>query len=291
MGYSLLRKILYSLSLDVQLLTSHYPRVQLNTLHFLFHKYRTLIKFELLRYRFNPQSECVIIGNKQLYFGSPLGLTQYQVMLVSLDRNVFPLFDRDDKLTIIDVGAHMGFFAVPFAMRLPFSQIYAIEPVQMTSLLLKKNIAEFPSVKQFRLGLWNKDDRLQIYFNPQLLMYSSVFASRFDWDNNPHLEKIRVMTLDDFCIKHNIRRVELLKIDAEGAEEKILNGAKQTLARTKFILVECALDQLEGTTFSSFMSCLYSKKYNFQLIKIISTLEHQGTLKLANLLLKNVNFN
>lgn len=49
------------------------------------------------------------------------------------------------------------------------------------------------------------------------------------------VEKIRVesMTLDSFCTKRNPTKIDMVKVDVEGAERAFLNGARQTLTTYK----------------------------------------------------------
>jgi hypothetical protein len=42
---------------------------------------------------------------------------------------------------------------------------------------------------------------------------------------------VRVVTLDQFCAEHQIDRIDLLKVDAQGFELRVLNGARQLIER------------------------------------------------------------
>ncbi len=61
---------------------------------------------------------------------------------------------------------------------------------------------------------------------------SAAVEKQFDLD--PKITKVKTTTLDDYCSKHNIAKIDFLKIDVEGAELDVFRGA-QTLFRGKRI--------------------------------------------------------
>ena len=214
----------------------------------------------------------------------------FQSMILTLGKHIVPVIKQIKQPTIVDIGAHLGFFSLPLAELLKNPRIYALEPVSITFKLLKKNTQDTKSIRAFHCGLLDKSAKMAIYYNPQLLLYSSLFSERFMWDKNPYKETVSLITLDSFCRKNGITHINLLKIDAEGAEEKILRGGSKILSRTQYLFIECSLDRVDHSTFTSFLSCLFGKNYNFQLLKITSTLEGKGRLLLVNMLFENLLF-
>ncbi len=277
-----------SLLLDWQFLRGHYPLSFFDKCQFLIIKYISIVKYSFFRIPFNPKENYTIIGGQKIFYCSALGMSIFQSMIVTLDRQIIPLLDSVDRPVIIDVGAHVGFFSILQAFFLRNPLVYALEPVSTTFRLLNKNTKNMSSIKIFRIGLFDKTNKMTIYFNPQFLMCSSLFRSRFLWDKNVYHETIPVTTLDSFCAKNDIRTINLLKIDAEGAEEKILKGGQRMLSYTHYLFVECSLDQVNQSTFTSVISCLVGKNYNFQLVKITSTMENEGRLLLLNMLFRNI---
>lgn len=278
---------LRSLLLDWHLFTCRYPVTFLGKCEFILKKDVTIIKHHFLNIPLILSTSNVSLASEVFYYGSTYGMAVFQTMIVTLSRHIVPYLETLSEPIIVDVGAHLGFFSLPLASLLHHPRIYAVEPVSNTFHLLEKNTQNMTSIKAFRLGLWNKKGNMNIYSNPHLLMYSSLFPERFTWDKHPHQESVRLTTLDSFCKENNINSIDLLKVDAEGAEEKILRGGSRMLSRTHYIFIECPLDQIDHSTFTSLMSTLVGKHYNFQLVKITSTMEHQGNLMLVNMLFKN----
>ena len=59
-------------------------------------------------------------------------------------------------------------------------------------------------------------------------------------------EKVNVMKLDDFCNDHKISNIDLLKIDTEGHEKEVLEGALNLIKekKIKYILLEFHLSKM-----------------------------------------------
>ena len=56
---------------------------------------------------------------------------------------------------------------------------------------------------------------------------------------------VRSSSLDSFCKRKSIKNIDLLKIDTEGHEMQVLNGAKDMLKNDiKFILIEFHLSKI-----------------------------------------------
>ena len=83
-------------------------------------------------------------------------------------------------------------------------------------------------------------------------------------------EKIEVQTqtLDNFCRIKKIKRIDLLKIDTEGTEEKILLGAKKLLSRKKIDLIYTEVSGFKNTFNKKFNRIFrFLSQYNFELVK------------------------
>jgi FkbM family methyltransferase len=77
---------------------------------------------------------------------------------------------------------------------------------------------------------------------------------------------IKTQTLDDFCKKQNVKKIEVLKIDVEGGELDVLNGSKKMLKNINIIYLEI-LDKKKNFNkkFNTISNLL--EKYNFELVR------------------------
>ena len=54
---------------------------------------------------------------------------------------------------------------------------------------------------------------------------------------------IETMTLDQYVQEHGIGEIEVLKVEAEGAEPEVLRGATQTLPKCRYVTVDCGRER------------------------------------------------
>jgi FkbM family methyltransferase len=130
--------------------------------------------------------------------------------------------------TYVDVGGHVGGFAIPVATAHPDITIHVFEPVPLTRSWLKKNLA--------RNGL---SDRMTVWENAVGAEPGRVVMTGVDGASNhiaeagkagPGSVDVEIKTLDDLLLD-KVERVDVIKCDVEGAEYLALQGAKGILTR------------------------------------------------------------
>jgi len=119
-----------------------------------------------------------------------------------------------DKI-VIDIGANIGLFSIymyPFA-----SVIYAIEPLSHNYNNLIKTIDRnrLENIKPFRLALSNIEGETELYLE------ENDYASGNILGHGQSTETVSTTTLARFMEDNNIKYVDVLKCDTEGAEENI----------------------------------------------------------------------
>ena len=147
------------------------------------------------------------------------------------DAEISPYFEALDDFRpsrIVDVGAATGHFAIVAAKVFPNAVVHAFEPSQRQRILLSRNakLNQVIDLDIEPIGLWNKSDVLQ--FRTIGDESSFAVASRYHADLR-FPEKVHVIAMDEWVRRRNIDLIDLIKIDAEGAEIEILQGAKATL--------------------------------------------------------------
>jgi FkbM family methyltransferase len=140
----------------------------------------------------------------------------------------------------VDVGANIGIFTLEFA-GLGFRQVHAFEPVPETCRRLQRNVDRNRVSERVRVNctaLAERDGWLCIDYDPRSPATSYV---------SPRGERVPCQTLDTYASVNQLAHVDLLKLDVEGWEVRVLRGARQLLAdgRIDLILVEWAPDLLE----------------------------------------------
>lgn len=118
-------------------------------------------------------------------------------------------------------------------------EIHAFEPSKRLFDKLKENIAlnGFTNIKTNNLGLFSETTNKTLHHPKGVGMVNAGAASLFletqiDTDNFES-ETISLVTLDDYVEKNNLLRIDLIKIDIEGAEMDALLGSQHCLVQFK----------------------------------------------------------
>jgi FkbM family methyltransferase len=143
--------------------------------------------------------------------------------------------------TVIDVGANIGYFTLLAAhLTGPRGRVFAIEPHPTNFGLLRETLEtnRLRQVKALQIGLGEREGMGQVHMADQTL-FSNRTASMVhseDWVSFP----VRVRSLDECLVEWGIDTVDLLKIDVDGFESKIINGAQDSLrsGRVRNIIIE-----------------------------------------------------
>ena len=144
--------------------------------------------------------------------------------------------------SFVDVGANHGIFSLTFCALRPGGRVLAIDPSPIAIEILRKNL-DLNSLSQVHArkvacGAAPAQVRMQPHWH--FLLPISDEASAVDAVNVP------MLPLDQICEEENIVP-ELLKIDVEGFELPVLQGAERVLRTAKLLFLEVhpeAIDQL-----------------------------------------------
>ena len=143
-------------------------------------------------------------------------------------------------MVVMDLGANIGIHSLLSAKYVgEHGAVHAFEPTPRTFEQLRANVElnGFTCVQLNQLAVADKSGTSTFYLYSQCGMNS---MRRQDWVGKP-LEQIVVETvsLDEYVQAKNLQRVDLLKIDVEGAELLVLKGARSLLCRQNPPVVVC----------------------------------------------------
>lgn len=141
--------------------------------------------------------------------------------------------------TAIDVGANIGYFTLLMANRVgPQGKVIAFEPLIENFSILRENIKlnGHLNVVVENLALMSRTGRIELRSaTPGAITW--VASVRVDQNSAVESESVEAISLDEYVEKKGIAKVDFLKIDVEGAEESVLDGATSVLNRDKPVLL------------------------------------------------------
>lgn len=144
--------------------------------------------------------------------------------------------------TILDVGANTGQSAAEFATRFPSATIISFEPIRAAFELLEANSAKYSRVTCVNMALGATSGTATMRSagtsTANRIVGNTVLAADM-------AEEVPIETGDAFCAARNIRKVDFLKIDAEGHDFEVLKGFTQMLCRSDIGMLqfECSLNR------------------------------------------------
>ena len=195
-----------------------------------------------------------------------------------LDR-IEPLISKED--IIFDIGANMGIIANWFAHR--SKQVYAFEPHpdNISTIKSQKKLRNINNLTLYDIALGEKESKMQLHVKG-----FHGHHSLGDVDNSPTIGKIEVNVrkLDDVFGELNITKIHFMKIDVEGFEADVLNGASNLLNDKKvnyilFELQDTILNSIQRTS-SEVFQILFSAGY--QIIDLNGNLMSDSSSAIPN---------
>ncbi len=135
---------------------------------------------------------------------------------------------RPDE-AVLDVGANVGVYTRRSLM-LGASRVIAVEPAPDVLECLRRNFASEirdGKVVIYPKGAWDAETELQMYEDPGRSGTGSFVMN----DLKPTGWKLRLTTIDRIVTELSLDRLDVLKMDIEGAERHALDGAQQTIRR------------------------------------------------------------
>ncbi len=143
---------------------------------------------------------------------------------------------------VLDVGSNVGEFSLYAVSK--GAKAYAFEPDPSVYACLSHNLQRFPDAKGLKLALWSERTTLRFYSAAE-----KADSSFFEPDSQVReVIELEARPLDDIADIVALERIDFLKIDGEGAEPEILQGAKETLQRTHRIAIDVGPERLGEST-------------------------------------------
>ncbi len=161
-------------------------------------------------------------------------------------------FSLTSNAVVFDIGENIGSMALKFAQLVPNGCIYAFEPTDYAFNKLLRNLSLNSELAKriltFQLFVSDKTQK-----NHQIKAHSSWKINGTASKTHPvhggiirSAKSIPAITIDEFCFKNEIHRLDLIKIDTDGHELQVLTGARGTIEKyLPYVIFEAGLYVME----------------------------------------------
>lgn len=153
---------------------------------------------------------------------------------------------------VLDVGANMGAMALRFAERFG-ATVYAFEPTDYAYAKLLRNLSLNPQlasrIHPIQCFLSDRNENrstLHAYASWRVDGRTLPGKHPLHGGNRMPANDVPSVRLDDWVRRHDIQKIDLIKIDTDGHEFGVLSGARETLARFRpTVVFEASLYQMQ----------------------------------------------
>ena len=135
-------------------------------------------------------------------------------------------------MVVLDVGAHVGYYALLAARQVgPEGKVYAFEPEPSNHTLLLKNIRQngYENIMVRRSAVADQTGDSTLFLSAPDNGRHSIYQHNFPQQGTVSVDTV---TIDDFLESEGWPTVDLVKIDVEGAEIRVLTGMAQLFAKS-----------------------------------------------------------
>jgi FkbM family methyltransferase len=183
-----------------------------------------------------------------------IALTTPGALQARLDGHYFEMYEMVSRLrqmgilpnTILDIGANRGMFTKTSHYVFPDAKIYAFEPLANCYAELKALKTSIPNLETYEVALSDHAGETVIHksnydYSSSLLVMGELHKDAFPHTTGVITESIRMENLDGILGEKELQRPMLMKIDVQGYEKFVLDGAVQTLNRCDVIICEMSV--------------------------------------------------
>jgi FkbM family methyltransferase len=152
--------------------------------------------------------------------------------LAEQERKIYGVGDQDVRAgdIVLDCGANVGVYTRE-ALKNGAKLVVSIEPAPENIECLRRNFASEIAAGRvilYEKGVWDKDETLVMRIDPNNSAADSFIIRR---EGAVESKQLPLTTVDKLVAELKLERVDFIKMDIEGAEQRALRGARETLAK------------------------------------------------------------
>lgn len=148
-------------------------------------------------------------------------------------------FEKDD--IFIDCGSNIGEVSLALFKLNPIKNLKGcLFELEVPEIEASQKTLDSFNVQLINKALSHRNGEINFYSNPESAD-SSIIQTK-----GSTLKTIETLTLDSFFEEQNIKTCKLLKLEAEGAEIEVLQGATDALTKIQYVSVDCGPERGEN---------------------------------------------
>jgi FkbM family methyltransferase len=154
-------------------------------------------------------------------------------------KNEYDFETIDTPKVIVDAGANIGLASIYFANKYPASKIIAIEPEESNFKMLQLNAAPYENIIILQAALWDRNEEISVVDTGR------GKCAYMTQKKNDHMEQgdnvcqhVQGKTVNRIMQDYDLDRINVLKIDIEGAEREVFGDTSSWIGRIDAIIIE-----------------------------------------------------
>ncbi len=214
-------------------------------------------------YTTNEGFKLELTPNEAMHMGIAL-LGTYNIYETQILKHILKKGD-----IFLDAGAYVdGWYSFVAAKNVGNTgKVYAIEPSKkyFSRFLSNIRLNKTKNIYPYKIAFSNRSGYVTLY---DAGLESSIIKKNIDKKvrSTNGQEKVKCMTIDNFLVKEKVKKVDLIKIDVEGADMLVLQGANKLLLRKNApdLIVEVVDQQLKDAGSSAEELLAYLNKLGYR---------------------------
>ncbi|MEA5575965.1 FkbM family methyltransferase [Anabaena sp. UHCC 0451] len=207
-----------------------------------------------------------------------------------------PFYDQQFLLrniavdTIFDIGAHIGETAKQYHQLFPKAKIVSFEPFPDSYAQLSEFSATIEQIEAHNLAVDTATGEKTFYstsFSPMnsLLPLAESSGKHYEQAVSTVVDSIHVKatSLDDFCKNRNIQKIQICKMDIQGAELLALQGAVELLTNkgVDLFYLEVSFNEIYQNQALFYQICDFLARYDYKLFGVYNLYHGKNNLSLV----------
>jgi FkbM family methyltransferase len=167
-------------------------------------------------------------------------------------REIKHMLGKDNPI-ILEIGTNDGEDSEDFVNTFKDIQLYCFEPDPRAIQRFKNRMSKYSNYKLYEMAISNNNGEIDFHLsggnNPGMPWYgdwdksSSIKKPKLHllqhrWCNFNNIIKVETKRLDDWFNEEKLESIDFIWVDVQGAEKELIEGAKETLKKTRYLYTE-----------------------------------------------------